>query len=302
MSAALLTAVNALIDDLGGGEGYFPLPMGGVHILRSFQQVEANHGLYRPSLCVVVQGGKQFLVGDSRLDYGAMQGLVVSVDMPACGRIIAASPDRPFIGVTIDIDPAILRDVLDNIDNPASVTQQHQPAMFVADIDPAMADCVVRLVRLAATPKAIPVLYPAILRELYFWLLTGPHGGAICRQALPDTHLTRIARAIGMLRQNYTRALPVERLASVAGMSPSSFHQHFKALTSLTPLQYQKQLRLLEARRLMQSGAVTVTDAAYQVGYESVSQFSREYSRAFGVGPKRDTAMPQIAAPMREPA
>lgn len=289
MSAALLKTVTAFVDGHGGGEGYFPLPMSGVHILRSFHQVDANHALYRPSLCVVVQGGKQFLVGDKTLDYGAMQGLVVSMDVPARGRIIAANPEEPFVGVTVDFDSAILRDVLSHLDKPPAAPPREGPAMFVADIGEPLAECIVRLVKLTATPQAIPVLYPAILREIYFWLLTGPYGGEVCRQALPETHVARISKAISLLREHYTQALPVERLASAAGMSNSSFHQHFKSLTSMTPLQYQKQLRLLEARRLMLSDALTVSDAAYRVGYESVSQFSREYSRAFGVAPKRDT-------------
>lgn len=295
--SALLATVNAFIDTQGGGEGYFPMPMNGVHILRSFHQVEANHSVYRPSLCVVVQGGKQFLVGDKQLDYGTMQGLVVSMDMPACGRIVAASADEPFVGVTVDIDAAILREVLSQLDTPPALSHDDGPAMFVADIGASLADCMGRLIRLAETPQAIAVLYPSILREIYFWLLTGPHAAEVCRLAVPDTHLSRISKAIWLLRENYAEALPVDRLASVAGMSSSSFHQHFKSLTSLSPLQFQKQLRLLEARRLMQSNALSVTDAAYRVGYESVSQFSREYSRAFGVGPKRDATTLRSAPP-----
>lgn len=289
MPSSLLSAVTTFIESQGGGEGYFPLPMAGAHVLRSFHHVEANHALYRPSLCVVVQGEKQFLVGDDTLQYGTMQALVVSMELPACGRIIAASPDQPFIGVTVDFDPAILRDVLNSLDTPPVAANRDGPAMFVADIGEALADCIARLVKLAETPQAIPVLYPSILREIYYWLLTGLHGSAICRLALPETHLARIAKAIWLLRENYAETLPVERLASTAGMSASSFHQHFKALTAMSPLQFQKQLRLLEARRLMLSDAVNVTDAAYRVGYESASQFSREYSRAFGIAPKRDT-------------
>lgn len=289
MPAQLLTAITAFIEGQGAGEGYFPLPMNGVHILRSFHQVDANHAIYRPSLCIVVQGAKQFLVGVDKLDYGVMQGLIISMDLPACGRIVAASPDEPFIGVTIEFDPSILREVLGQLETPPVAPMREGPAAIVADIDDALADCVTRLVRLAATPQAIPVLYPSILREIYYWLLSGPHGGDIGRLALPETHLARIAKAIRLLRQRYRQSLPVERLASEAAMSPSSFHHHFKSLTAMTPLQFQKQLRLLEARRLMLSDAITVADAAYRVGYESASQFSREYSRAFGVAPKQDT-------------
>jgi AraC-like DNA-binding protein len=289
MASDLLAAVHAYVGEHGGGEGYFELPMSGVHILRSFHQVAANHALYRPSLCVVVQGGKQLLIGDDRLEYGTMQCLIVSMELPVCGGIVAASPEEPFIGVTIDFDPAILRDVLNHLENPPAPPRSDGHAVFVADVGDALADCILRLVRLAGTPQAVPVLFPAILRELYYWLLSGPYGGEVCRQVLPETHLARIAKAIWLLREKYTETLPVDRLASVAGMSASSFHHHFKSLTSMTPLQFQKQLRLLEARRLMLSDAVNVAEAAYRVGYESASQFSREYSRTFGVAPKRDT-------------
>lgn len=289
MSAELLAAVTDFVDSHGGAQGYYPLPMSGVHVLRSFQQVDANHALYRPSLCVVVQGGKQFLVGDRQVDYRAMQGLIVSMDLPACGRIVSASPDAPFIGLTVEFDTAIIRDVLDHLEEPPTALEKDGSAFFVADIEDALARCLVRLVRLAETPQAIAVLYPSILREIYYWLLTGPHGSAVCRLALPETHLSRIAKAIWLLREHYTEPLPVVRLAAAARMSASSFHHHFKALTGMTPLQFQKQLRLLEARRLMLSDALAVADAAYRVGYESASQFSREYSRAFGQAPKRDT-------------
>jgi AraC-like DNA-binding protein len=157
----------------------------------------------------------------------------------------------------------------------------------------------VRLVRLLATPKAIPVLYPSIMREIYYWLLSGPNAGAICKIALPNGHTQRIADAIYVLRENFSRSIRIEELAATARMSPSSFHQHFKTLTSMTPLQYQKQLRLLEARRLMVSDAANVTRAALQVGYESPSQFSREYARMFGTPPKRDAmTMKAMAMPV----
>jgi AraC-like DNA-binding protein len=289
MSTPLFSAVTDYIECHGGGEGFYELPMEGAHIIRSFHQVDANHGLYRPSLCVAVQGGKEFLSGSETFRYGTMQGLIISMDTPAAGRIVAASADKPFIGLTVGLDATILRDVLNQLDHPPEVPRGGETTVFVADIDEALADCLTRLVRLTERPEAIPVLYTSILREIYFWLLTGPHGGEVCRQALPETHVARISRAIWLLRENFTQSLPVEQLASAAGMSNSSFHHHFKSLTSMTPLQFQKQLRLLEARRLMLSDAFNVTDAAYRVGYESVSQFSREYSRAFGTAPKRDS-------------
>lgn len=287
MASTLLAAVNAYADANGGGEGYFPIPNAGLHIIRAFHEMD-NHYVYQPSLCITLQGGKEILIGDETLSYGPMQCLVVGLDLPACGRIVTASPDEPFVGITVEFDIAIMREVLAQLGTSVGQTGNPGRSMFIADVDGALADCVLRMVKLTETPQAIPILYPALMREFYYWLLSGPNGSELWRQAVPDTHLERIGRAIHLLRQEFTKTLRVERLAEAANMSPSSFHQHFKALTAMSPLQFQKQLRLLEARRLLTAEAVNVSEAAYQVGYESASQFSREYSRTFGIAPKRD--------------
>lgn len=283
----LLAGVNAFMDARGGGEGYFEVPGAAVRMIRSFHHMD-NHFVYQPSLCITLQGAKQMHVGDEMLHYGPMQCLVVSMDIPACGRIVAASPVEPFVGIAIGLDVVMMREVLEQLDTPPVPSERTGRGMFVADVEGPLADCVMRMVRLTDTPKAIPILYPALMREFYYWLLSGPNGAELCKQAMPDSHMERIAKAIHLLRNNFAQTLRVEQLAEVANMSASSFHQHFKALTLMTPLQFQKQLRLLEARRLMTADAINVAEAAYQVGYESASQFSREYSRAFGVAPKRD--------------
>lgn len=287
MASALLAAVSGFMDAHGGGEGYFPVPDVGVHMIRTYHRMN-NHHVYRPSLCITLQGAKEFLVGEDMLSYGPMQCLVVGVDLPACGRIVVASPEKPFVGITVEFDVGVMREVLRDLEIAPVPAASTGRSMFVADVDGPLADCVMRMVKLTDTPKAITILYPALMREFYYWLLSGPNGAELCKQAVPDSHLERIAKAIRLLRDNFAQTLRIERLADAAHMSQSSFHQHFKALTSMTPLQFQKQLRLLEARRLMMAEAVNVAEAAYQVGYESASQFSREYSRAFGVAPKRD--------------
>lgn len=244
--------------------------------------------LYRPSLCVVLRGAKELYLGDDRLTYGEMECLVVSVEVPAKGRIVEASADTPYLGVTVDFDVAMLRDVLEQLDEPPEPEGREGLCAFVVKVDEQLSDCLARLVRMASTPKGIPILYPSVMRDICYWLLTGPYGGCLARMALPESSIERVVKAIGRLHTNFAQTLRIEQLAETAGMSPSSFHQHFKALTSMTPLQFQKQLRLLEARRLMMSEAASVTEAAYQVGYESASQFSREYSRTFGIAPKKD--------------
>ncbi len=160
--------------------------------------------------------------------------------------------------------------------------------LFVGTLDAHQADAIVRLAELLATPDAMRMLYPSIEREIFYWILTSLDGAEIRRLATPDSHTQHIAEAINVMRAEFTQSVSIERLASIAHMSPSSFHHHFKVVTSMSPLQYQKQLRLLEARRLMLASGADATRAAYKVGYESASQFSREYARMFGAPPRRD--------------
>ena len=288
VSSSLLGGVTAYIEKQGGGEGLFPTQIDSVNITRTYQQRMPMRMIYRPSLCVVVQGAKEILFGEDTLRYDAMECLVVSMEMPASGRVVDASPQAPYIGVTIDLDVTMLREVLEQLETPPVPPAAPGPCVFVGKVDEQLAECVLRLIRMAQTPKAIPILYPSVMREICYWLLTGPQGSELCSLAVPESNFMRVAKAIYFLRSNFVQTLRVEQMAEVANMSPSSFHQHFKQLTSVTPLQFQKHLRLLESRRMMVAEAASVEDAAYKVGYESPSQFSREYSRMFGVAPKQD--------------
>jgi AraC-like DNA-binding protein len=288
MPSVLATAVTQYIDTHGGGEGVITTPIDGLVLLRRGDGLLPSHALYRPCLCVVVQGAKQVRFGNEVVDYNELQCLIVSVDLPAIGRVTRASATEPYLAIALEFDVGVLRAVMEDLENPPQPTDGVGPAMFVDTMVPPLTDCMLRLIRMLDTPGAIPVLYPALVREICFWLLTGANGGEVCKLALPDSHTRRITEAIYLLRDNFARPIRVEELAAAARMSLSSFHQHFKTLTSMTPLQYQKQLRLLEARRLMMADGANVSSAAYRVGYESASQFSREYSRMFGAAPKRD--------------
>jgi AraC-like DNA-binding protein len=256
--------------------------------------------IYRPALCIIVDGAKQLMFGDRLFDYEAMQALIISVEMPAFGQVTKASAERPMIAINLELDVTILREVLEEMDAPPKPAGDGGPGVFVQEFGPELQDCILRLIRTLATPKAIPILHPAIMREISFWLLSGKNGDEVCKLALPDSHTRRVAEAIYLLRGNFADVVRVEKLAAAARMSPSSFHQHFKILTTMTPLQYQKQLRLLEARRLMVTDGFNAANAAYQVGYESASQFSREYARMFGTPPKRDIS--DMKAMPAEPA
>lgn len=284
----LKTALSTYADANGGGEGVFDTPIPGFTFMRTSRATLPRHMVYRPSLCIVAQGEKQVLFGEETLTYGEMQALVFSVEIPALGWVSKASAEKPLLGLILELDLGIMREVMEELEAPPPPNDDGGVGVFVSNLEAPLADCTARLSRLLSTPNAIPVLYPTIMREISFWLLTGEYGGEFCKLVLPNSRTRRLAEAIQVLREDFSRPIRIEQLASVARMSPSSFHAHFKMLTSMTPLQYQKQLRLLEARRLMAAGDINVAGAAYQVGYESASQFSREYARMFGTSPKRD--------------
>jgi AraC-like DNA-binding protein len=187
--------------------------------------------------------------------------------------------------LVVELDLAVIADLSTQMED-ASVTDP--TPVRVEPTDAETADAALRLMRLLDRPNSVPVLQAQLMRELHYWLLAGRHGGAIRRIGGPDSHVQRIARAVAVLRAEFAQSVPIERLAAVAGMSPSSFHQHFRHVTSLSPLQFQKQLRLIEARRLMLWEGMAASHAAFAVGYESVPQFTREYGRTFGLPPVRD--------------
>lgn len=298
MSSSLIESVTRYLEAQGNGaDGFYPTSLDGMNIIKLSGRTQPNAMVYKPSLCITVQGAKEVAFGERVFDYGEMAFLLVSVEMPAFSRVTKATKDRPYIGITLDLDVGMLREVMDLLEDVPVPSNDQGLGVFAADLEDDLADCVHRLVRLLDNPKGIPVLQSTIMREICFWLLTGKHAGEVCKLILPNSHMQRVADAIYLLRENFTKPVRIEHLAAAARMSASSFHQHFKTLTSMTPLQYQKQLRLLEARRLMASEDVNVSDAAFQVGYESPSQFSREYARMFGAPPKRDmTDLKSIAA------
>jgi AraC-like DNA-binding protein len=285
---ALADAIRAYTDGRAGPSPY-ATEIDGLIILRASSDKPPAQFIMKPSLCVVAQGAKWTSFGDQRFDYQAGQALIVGVEMPSVGRITAGSEDKPFLGAAIEIDRTIMREVLEGLETPPRPVKDCGHAVLVADFEGPLEECVLRLIRLLERPEAIPTLAPMILREMCYWMLAGPQGPEVVRVTLGQGHSTRMIGAIQLLRSRFKDQVRVEELASTAQMSASAFHRHFRAMTSMTPLQYQKQLRLLEARRLMVSESSKVETAAFAVGYESPSQFSREYARTFGAPPKRDT-------------
>lgn len=272
------------------GESPFVTAIEGVTILRSDHPKPLSHMILKPALCITVQGAKWTAFGEKRFEYAAGQALVVGVEMPAVGQVTEASPSKPYLGIVLELDLGTLREVLEELAHPPVATEIVQHGVFVSDFAGPIAACVARTVQLLDTPHAIRPLYPAVMREICFWLLTGPHGSEAAKMALGSDRTRRLVAAVHALRDHYARSIRVDELAAIAQLSPSAFHRQFKALTAMTPVQYQKQLRLHEARRLLASGETNVETAAFRVGYESASQFSREYSRMFGAAPRRDIA------------
>jgi AraC-like DNA-binding protein len=277
------------------GESPFMTAIDGMAIMRTDHPKPPSHKISRPAMCVVAQGAKWATFGGKRLEYRAGQALVVSVETPSIGRVVEASPGEPCLVLAFALDLPIMRSVAEGLDAPPRASGEPGGGVFVTDFQGPLAGCALRLVQLLDTPRAIPTLYPVVMREICYWLLTGPHGGDIARLTLANSPSLPVMNAIRDLQSRFKQTVRIDELAAIARLSPSALHRQFKTLTSLTPLQYQKQLRLLEARRLMVSSGVNVETASFQVGYESPSQFSREYARMFGAPPKRDVNQMRIA-------
>jgi len=245
--------------------------------------------VYEPMINLILQGGKTLAVGDQALDYDPATYFVMSVDLPAAGAVRSATDGSPYLAVALTLDATVLSDILSGLPNPASFTSDER-AFSVASVTPELLDAWVRMLRLMDHPADIFALAPAFEREILYRVLQGPMGWMLRDIATPDTALARVNKVIQRIRREFAQPLTVEDLAGDAAMSVSAFHRHFKAATALSPLQYQKRLRLLHARKLMVAAGQNVTSVAHEVGYESPTQFSREYGRAFGLPPAKDVA------------
>lgn len=289
MASRLTDAIAGILDRKGVENGGIDTPVPGLRLIRTYGCVPPRHMTYRPSLCLIAQAAKRVMVGDSTLTYGHMQSLVITVEVPVLSEIIEATPEKPFIGATLALDPDIILDVVTRMDKAKRPGGPAGLGLVVEDVDDRIAAAMLRLIELVEQPGAVEILYPGVMREISYWLMTGRAAANVARMVLPEGPPQRIAVAIHHLREHFDAPLSVGDLARLAGMSPSAFHQHFKALTSMSPLQYQKHLRLLDARRRMLTEGERAGSAAFSVGYESVSQFSREYARMFGDPPHRET-------------
>ncbi|OCP22067.1 MULTISPECIES: AraC family transcriptional regulator [unclassified Ensifer] len=259
----------------------------GLTLHRHGGDAPVNCSAYRPSLAIIVQGAKRVILGEETLIYGASDYLLTSIDLPVLSQVCQASAQEPYLSMAFTLDRGKIQALV------ASLPQLPAPAatargMTVSKITADLEDAALRLLRLLERPDDTPALLPLIEQEILYRLLTGPHGHRLRQMATADSQPHQVGRAVAWLKEHYSRPLRIDDLASRVSMSVSSLHHHFKAITAMSPLQYQKQLRLQEARRLMLEERLDAGDAGHQVGYESQSQFSREYARHFGEPPMRD--------------
>ena len=284
---------NSLIDTVNRrakNDGLLSTAIPNLQLFKTSVPNEPIPSVINCSLCLLLQGEKQIALHDNVIGYTSSEYLIVSVDLPIVGKVIRASVDKPYLAIKIDIDNQILSDLLLKLNFASPQKSDSSLGLQIAKIDNSLAESVVRYVKMLDKPEDIPILSDQLLREITYRVLQSDYGHFLSRVACRDVNLNRISKSIQTLKSSIDKPISVEELAQMSGMSVSSFHAHFKKITAMSPLQYQKKLRLIEARNLMLSEHVDATSAAYKVGYESPSQFYRDYARMFGDSPKRDIA------------
>jgi AraC-like DNA-binding protein len=271
-------------------------PLRGLHLARLCTPLEKVHSVQEPSLCVIAQGSKVVFVGNTRYQYDPFNYLLATIELPRASQVLEASKERPYLSFRLELDPNLVSSVLVESGLSSPPKRADDRAIDVSPLDVNLLDAVVRLVRLLDSLAEAPILMPLITREIIYRLLMGDQGGRLRHLAIMAGYTPLIARAIQRLHQDYDQPLRIEEIAQELGMSVSGFHHHFKAVTAMSPLQFQKQLRLQEARRLMLGEDLDAASAAYRVGYNDASHFNREYKSVFGVPPMRDVQRLREAA------
>ena len=259
----------------------------GVHFRRMSESGVRMHGVYGPAFCVMAQGGKIITLGEESVRYDPANYLITTMELPLSGEVFDATPARPYLGFRLILDPAMVTSLMVETGLVRAVTKDAAKAIDVSPIEPGLLDATLRLTRMSEDPDEYRVLAPLVIRELVYRLMKGAQGDRLCHLARFGGQDHRMVRAVAFIRENFDQPLKVEEVASELSMSVSGFHAHFKAVTALSPLQFQKQLRLQEARRLMLNEKLDAAEAGHRVGYEDSSYFSRDYKRNFGEPPMR---------------
>jgi len=283
--------LGRLIAAYAPHDGSFELRIPGVHAIRlSRVNKECVHAVRLPSLCIATQGAKTMIVGQDVYEYDATRMIVFSVALPVAGQVTRASQSEPYLALKVDLDPHKIAELVLKVFPHGLPPAQERSAVYVTPVEDSFVGAATRLMECLAQPGDVELLAPLVMEEMLIRLLRSPIGVRVAQMGFAESSVQRIARAISWLRENYSQPMKVEDLAAMVNMSASSFHEHFKSVTAMSPLHYQKVLRLQEARRLMLSTMMDAGTASHRVGYLSASQFSREYSRFFGSAPMRDVA------------
>jgi len=285
MSYTLLDGVRGYADAHVDASGVAASPIAGLSAIRALAPSELQYAINRPLVAIVVQGSKRVTMGRESFDFGAGESLLIAADVPTVSQITRATIAAPYYSFVFELDPSVIESLAAEMQ---AVEEEYGTPVRIEPTEREVADAALRLIQILDRSSALPLLKDQLIRELHYWLLAGRHGAAIRALGVTNSRARRIARAVARIREHYVKPLRIEELAAAAGMSPSSFHQHFRTVTSLSPLQFQKQLRLIEARRLMLAEGAASSNAAYAVGYESIPQFTREYGRMFGTPPVKD--------------
>ena len=289
----------ALMERFLPTDGAFPASIDGLVLHRLSVPSPPAHGVQKPTFCLAVQGTKSAVLGDDVHLHDPSHYLLVSADLPLTAQIVEATPETPYLGFCLDLDLRQIGAMLMEMDFPVPIAAEKtriERGLSLSRTDAPLLDAVLRLLSLLDTPADIPMLAPLALREIFYRLLTGEQGARLRQLSVNNSLTQRVSRAIDWLQQHYAEPLRIDTLAGEVCMSVSGLHHHFKAVTALSPLQYQKHLRLQEARRLLLGGTLDAATAGYRVGYQSPSQFSREYRRLFGAPPRQDLARLRGAA------
>ncbi|MDF1749364.1 MAG: AraC family transcriptional regulator [Alphaproteobacteria bacterium] len=283
----LIDSINRYADAQNAPDTPFETDIEGLSVVRCRHPTALQGMIYKPLLCLVLQGAKESYLGKNSVRFAEGDSLIVSLDLPSVSRVILADPARPYVAIALELDVALIRGLAAEISD-MEMMEDNQRVIAVGTADTMLIETMSRLFSLVDNPMEQRILLSQTKREVHFRLLQARHGEMLRNLGQMDSHASRIARTISRIRADLTVPVSVNELSEIAGMSVSSFHEHFKAVTATTPLRYQKDLRLLEARQRLTSSNRPVTEIAYEVGYESPTQFSREYVRKFGLSPKRD--------------
>ncbi|MNO24891.1 HTH-type transcriptional activator RhaS [compost metagenome] len=277
-----------LMEKFTGEDGVHATIIPKLQLIRNSNTTVPIYAVQEPELCIIAQGAKVIMLGQQSFRYGPADYLIISVDLPVSGQVVEASPEAPYLCLMLNFEPSEVFDIMKESDPHADTSIKSRQGLYVSQTNEPLMDAVLRLLKLLETPQEASFLAPMAVREILFRIMNGAQGEALKQIAMAGSGAFRIADVIKRIKKDYDKPLRTHELAHCANMSTSSLHRHFREVTTMSPLQYQKQLRLQEARRLLLSESADAADAAFRVGYESPSQFSREYSRLFGLPPISD--------------